>query len=54
VVFAAVGPVTAEAIRGAGLPVAIEADEATTASLVAALERHFSVLENQTRQSRAL
>jgi uroporphyrinogen-III synthase len=41
VAFAAVGPVTAEAIRGAGLPVAIEADEATTASLVAALERHF-------------
>jgi uroporphyrinogen-III synthase len=45
VAFAAVGPVTAEAIRVAGLPVAIEADEATTASLVAALERHFSVLE---------
>lgn len=41
VAFAAVGPVTAEAIRGAGLPVMIEADEATTASLVAALERHF-------------
>jgi uroporphyrinogen III methyltransferase/synthase len=45
VAFAAVGPVTAEAIRGAGLPVAIEADEATTASLVAALERHFVALE---------
>jgi uroporphyrinogen-III synthase len=45
VAFAAVGPVTAEAIRGAGLPVAIEAEEATTASLVAALERHFAVLE---------
>jgi uroporphyrinogen-III synthase len=45
VVFAAVGPVTAEAIRGAGLPVEIEADEATTASLVAALEHYFSVLE---------
>jgi uroporphyrinogen-III synthase len=45
VVFAAVGPVTAEAIRSAGLPVAIEADEATTASLVAALERHFSAFE---------
>jgi uroporphyrinogen-III synthase len=45
VAIAAVGPVTAEAIRAAALPVAIEAEEATTASLVAALERHFSVLE---------
>jgi uroporphyrinogen-III synthase len=45
VALAAVGRVTAEAIRGAGLPVAIEAEEATTASLVAALERHFSGLE---------
>jgi len=52
VVFAAVGPVTAEAIRSAGLPVAIEADEATTASLVAALERHFSVLEIKRGRSR--
>jgi len=43
--LAAVGPVTAEAMRGAGLPVAIEADEATTDSLVAALERHFAVIE---------
>jgi uroporphyrinogen III methyltransferase / synthase len=43
--FAAVGPVTAEAIRGAGLPVAIEAGEATVASLIAALERHFAALE---------
>jgi uroporphyrinogen III methyltransferase/synthase len=43
--FAAVGPVTAEAIRSAGLPVAIEAGEATTASLLAALERHFAALE---------
>jgi uroporphyrinogen III methyltransferase / synthase len=47
VALAAVGPVTAGAIRGAGLPVAIEADEATTASLVAGLERHFSALENK-------
>ena len=45
VAFAAVGPVTAEAIRGAGLPAVIEADKATTTSLVAALERHFSVPE---------
>ena len=44
VAFAAVGPVTAEAIRSAGLPVAIEAEEATAASLVEALERHFSLL----------
>jgi len=45
VAFAAVGPVTAKAIRSAGVPVAIEADEATAASLVSALERHFAVLE---------
>jgi uroporphyrinogen-III synthase len=44
VAFAAVGPVTAEAIRGAGFPVTIEAGEATTASLVAALELHFSAV----------
>jgi len=47
VALAAVGPVTAGAIRGAGLPVAIEADEATTASLVAGLERHFSALKSK-------
>jgi uroporphyrinogen III methyltransferase / synthase len=41
VALAAVGPVTADAIRRAGLPVAIEANEASVASLVAALERHF-------------
>jgi uroporphyrinogen-III synthase len=52
VAFAAVGPVTAEAIRGAGLPVAIEADEATTGSLVAALERHFTALETKRDSSR--
>ncbi len=34
VAFAAVGPVTAEAIRAANLPVAVEAEEATTASLI--------------------
>lgn len=51
VALAAVGPVTAGAIRGAGLPVAIEADEATTASLVAGLERHFTALETK-RDSR--
>ena len=47
VVFAAVGPVTAEAIRASGLPVAIEANEATTASLVAGLERHFAARETK-------
>ena len=51
VALAAVGPVTAGVIRGAGLPVAIEADEATTASLVAGLERHFTALESK-RDSR--
>jgi uroporphyrinogen III methyltransferase / synthase len=40
--FVAVGPVTAEAIRDARMRVVIEADQATTASVVAALERHFS------------
>jgi uroporphyrinogen-III synthase len=46
VALAAVGPVTARAILGAGLPVAIEADEVTTASLVAGLERHFCRARN--------
>jgi uroporphyrinogen III methyltransferase / synthase len=41
VAFAAVGPVTAAAIRDAGLPVAVEAPEATASAFVAALERHF-------------
>ena len=44
VALAAVGPVTAEAIRAAGLQVTIEAEEATAASLVEALERHFAAL----------
>lgn len=43
VALAAVGPVTAETIRQAGLPVAVEAPQATTGSLVAALERHFQM-----------
>jgi len=41
IAFAAVGPVTAAAIRKAGLAVAVQAPEATSRSLVAALERHF-------------
>jgi len=53
VALAAVGPVTAEAIRRAGLPVAIEADEASAASLVAALERHLSALETKRSRPRA-
>ncbi len=52
VALAAVGPVTAGAIRSTGLPVAIEADEATTASLVAGLERHFSALESKSGRRR--
>jgi uroporphyrinogen-III synthase len=40
--LAAVGPVTAAALRNAGLPVAIEADEATAESMAAAIVRHFS------------
>jgi uroporphyrinogen III methyltransferase / synthase len=49
--LAAVGPVTAAAIRSAGLPVAVEANEASAASLVAALERHFSA--SKTKRSAA-
>ena len=47
--FAAVGPVTAMALREAGLPVAILAAEATGESMAAAIVRHFS----QTRVSGA-
>jgi uroporphyrinogen-III synthase len=43
VALAAVGPVTAAAMREAGLPVAVEASQATAAALVAALERHFQL-----------
>lgn len=42
VAFAAVGPVTAMTIRDAGIAVAVEADEATAASLAASLARYFS------------
>jgi uroporphyrinogen-III synthase len=38
----AVGPVTAAALRSAGLPVAIEASEATAESMVAAIQKYFS------------
>jgi uroporphyrinogen-III synthase len=41
--LAAIGPVTAAAIRKAGLPVAIEAPQATSESFVAALMDYFSV-----------
>jgi uroporphyrinogen III methyltransferase/synthase len=41
VVLAAVGPVTAEAIRNAGFDVTVEAPQATSGSLAAALERYF-------------
>jgi uroporphyrinogen III methyltransferase/synthase len=40
--LAAVGPVTAAALRNAGLPVAIEAEEATTESMAAAIAKYFS------------
>ncbi len=40
--FAAVGPVTAAALRGAGLPVAIEASLTTVDSMASAIERYFS------------
>ncbi|MGB6199594.1 MAG: uroporphyrinogen-III synthase [Candidatus Acidiferrales bacterium] len=41
-VLAAVGPVTADAIREAGLPVAIVAKEATGASLIRAVSDYFA------------
>lgn len=40
--LAAVGPVTAAALRTAGLPVAIEAPEATSESMAAAILKYFS------------
>ncbi len=40
--LAAVGPVTAAALRNAGLPVAIEAPLATAESMAAAIANYFS------------
>jgi uroporphyrinogen-III synthase len=40
--FAAIGPTTAQALREAGLPVAIEAGESSAAGLVAAIERFLA------------
>jgi uroporphyrinogen-III synthase len=40
--FAAIGPTTAAAIRQTGVPVAVEAPQATTDSLVAALAKYFA------------
>lgn len=51
VVFAAVGSVTAEAIRAANLPVAVEAEEATTASLIEGLENYFAGANKLTAES---
>lgn len=42
VALAAIGPVTAGAIREAGLPVEIEAPESTATSLVSAITRYFA------------
>jgi uroporphyrinogen-III synthase len=42
VALAAVGPVTAAALRNVGLPVAIEAPLATAESMAAAIENYFS------------
>jgi uroporphyrinogen-III synthase len=44
VALAAVGPVTASAIRAAGALATVEAPEATAASVVAALARHLAPL----------
>ena len=40
--LAAVGPVTAAALRSAGLPVTIEAEEATTESMATAIAKYFA------------
>lgn len=50
VAFAAVGPVTATALRNAGLPVTIEAEKATTEAAVQAIVKYFaSLTEAQAR-----
>ena len=43
--LAAVGPVTAAALRNAGLPVAIQAAEATAESMATAIVKYFSVAQ---------
>jgi uroporphyrinogen-III synthase len=50
--LAAVGPVTAAALRDAGLPVAIEAPFATAESMAAAIANYFSPSANS--QARAV
>jgi uroporphyrinogen-III synthase len=40
--MAAVGPLTAAALRKAGLPVAIQAPEATSEAMAAAIQKYFS------------
>ncbi len=42
VAFAAIGPVTADAIRHAGLPVAIEAKQPSSAGFAAAIVKYYS------------
>lgn len=46
VALAAIGPVTATAIRDAGLPVAIEASESTVPGLMRAIVEYFEVQSN--------
>lgn len=41
IALAAIGPVTAKAVREAGLPVAIEASESTVPGLIRAIVEHF-------------
>jgi uroporphyrinogen-III synthase len=50
--LAAVGPLTAAALRQAGLPVAIQAAEATAESMAAAIQNYFSA--QAASQSRSL
>jgi uroporphyrinogen-III synthase len=50
--LAAIGPVTAAALRGAGLPVAIESPLATAESMAAEIAKYFS--PGTERQARAI
>lgn len=42
IAFATIGPVTAEAIRHAGLPVAVEAEQPTSAGFAAAIVKYYA------------
>jgi len=49
--LAAVGPLTAAALRNAGLPVSIQAPEATSEAMAAAIQKYFSVQSSSQARS---